>query len=202
MESTWPHTVILDDAEVLNTAWNFGAANDLAVAFVGHNNDASAWFEASINYEVNVHACFTPNSQSVSLGASASFDASCSYAEEGSIVGYAWDFGDGATSAGFNPTHVYTDEGCYEVSLAVTDDAGRTGHAVGSVCALGEVPVAVIVLKEGEKEDPEAILEHCRRNMAPFKVPRAVEYLGVFPRNAQGKVLKATIRDRMAARRT
>ncbi len=67
---------------------------------------------------------------------------------------------------------------------------------------MGEVPVAVIVLKEGEKEDPEAILEHCRRNMAPFKVPRAVEYLGVFPRNAQGKVLKATIRDRMAARRT
>ncbi len=66
---------------------------------------------------------------------------------------------------------------------------------------MGEVPVAVIVLKEGEKEDPESILEHCRRNMAPFKVPRAVEFLSVFPKNAQGKVLKATIRDRIAARR-
>jgi long-chain acyl-CoA synthetase len=65
---------------------------------------------------------------------------------------------------------------------------------------LGEVPVAVVVLKEGEKEDPEGILEHCRRNMAPFKVPRSVEFVGVFPRNAQGKVLKATIRDRVAAR--
>jgi long-chain acyl-CoA synthetase len=65
---------------------------------------------------------------------------------------------------------------------------------------MGEVPVAVVVLKEGEKEDPESILEHCRRNMAPFKVPRAVEFLSVFPRNAQGKVLKATIRDRIAAR--
>ncbi|MBP2674613.1 MAG: acyl-CoA synthetase (AMP-forming)/AMP-acid ligase, partial [Deltaproteobacteria bacterium] len=65
---------------------------------------------------------------------------------------------------------------------------------------LGEVPVAVIVLKEGEKEDPESILEHCRRNMAPFKVPRSVEYVSVFPRNALGKVLKATIRDRIAAR--
>jgi acyl-CoA synthetase (AMP-forming)/AMP-acid ligase II len=67
---------------------------------------------------------------------------------------------------------------------------------------MGEVPVAVIVLREGEKENPEAILEHCRRNMAPFKVPRAVEYVSVFPKNAQGKVLKATIRDRMAARRS
>jgi len=66
--------------------------------------------------------------------------------------------------------------------------------------AMGEVPVAVVVLKEGEKEDPEDILEHCRRNMAAFKVPRSVEFLGVFPRNAQGKVLKATIRDRVAAR--
>ncbi|MEW6721460.1 MAG: AMP-binding protein [Thermodesulfobacteriota bacterium] len=66
---------------------------------------------------------------------------------------------------------------------------------------MGEVPVAVVVLKEGEKEDPEGILEHCRRNMAPFKVPRSVEFVSVFPRNAQGKVLKATIRDRIAARR-
>lgn len=65
---------------------------------------------------------------------------------------------------------------------------------------MGEVPVAVVVLREGEKEDPEDILEHCRRNMAPFKVPRSVEFLTVFPKNAQGKVLKATIRDRVAAR--
>jgi len=65
---------------------------------------------------------------------------------------------------------------------------------------MGEVPVAVVVLKEGEKEDAGAILEHCRRNMAPFKVPRAVEFVSVFPSNAQGKVLKATIRDRIAAR--
>lgn len=66
---------------------------------------------------------------------------------------------------------------------------------------MGEVPVAVVVLKEGEKEDPEGILGHCRKNMAAFKVPRSVEFVTVFPRNAQGKVLKATIRDRIAARR-
>ncbi len=67
--------------------------------------------------------------------------------------------------------------------------------------AMGEVPVAVIVLREGAKEDPEEILRHCRRNMAPFKVPRAIEFVPVLPRNAQGKVLKARLRDRQAALR-
>jgi acyl-CoA synthetase (AMP-forming)/AMP-acid ligase II len=65
---------------------------------------------------------------------------------------------------------------------------------------MGEVPVAVIVLQEGAKEDPEEILRHCRRNMAAFKVPRAIVFVPALPRNAQGKVLKARLRDREAAR--
>jgi len=65
---------------------------------------------------------------------------------------------------------------------------------------MGEVPVAVVVLREGTREDPEEILGHCRRNMAPFKVPRAIEFVPALPRNAQGKVLKARLRDRQASR--
>jgi len=66
---------------------------------------------------------------------------------------------------------------------------------------LGEVPVAVVVLREGAKADPGEILDHCRRNMAPFKVPRTIDFVPALPRNAQGKVLKARLRDRVAARR-
>ena len=66
---------------------------------------------------------------------------------------------------------------------------------------MGEVPVAIVVLREGSREDPEEILGHCRRNMAPFKVPGAIEFVPALPRNAQGKVLKARLRDRVAARR-
>ncbi|MFZ2224439.1 MAG: long-chain fatty acid--CoA ligase, partial [Candidatus Deferrimicrobium sp.] len=60
---------------------------------------------------------------------------------------------------------------------------------------MGEVPVAVVVLREGTSVDPEEILRHCRRNMAPFKVPRMIEFVQALPRNAQGKVLKARLRD-------
>ena len=43
---------------------------------------------------------------------------------EGEIVGWAWAFGDGATSSSRHPTHRYAAAGSYEVSLSVTDDAG------------------------------------------------------------------------------
>ncbi|MBS7614820.1 PKD domain-containing protein [Candidatus Bathyarchaeota archaeon] len=39
-----------------------------------------------------------------------------------------WDFGDGATAAGtLNPTHIYTDNGVYAVTLTVVDDDGDEG---------------------------------------------------------------------------
>ncbi len=39
---------------------------------------------------------------------------------------YEWDFGDGDTSTGENPTHSYKADGIYTVSLTVTDDQGNT----------------------------------------------------------------------------
>jgi long-chain acyl-CoA synthetase len=66
---------------------------------------------------------------------------------------------------------------------------------------MGEVPVAVVVLREGEKEDAGPILAHCAANMASFKVPQTIEFLPALPRNSQGKVLRARLRERIAARR-
>jgi len=39
----------------------------------------------------------------------------------GTISTWLWEFGDGETSAAQNPTHVYTEEGSYTVTLTVTD---------------------------------------------------------------------------------
>ena len=50
---------------------------------------------------------------------------------DGTIVGYAWDFGDGNTSALENPTHTYTAQGLYDAELVVTDDKGGIGHGDG-----------------------------------------------------------------------
>ncbi|MFH1424344.1 MAG: PKD domain-containing protein [archaeon] len=51
------------------------------------------------------------------------FDGSTSYDPDGgAITGYAWDFGDGTVATGSNPTHTYTSEGTYTITLNVTDD--------------------------------------------------------------------------------
>jgi PKD repeat protein len=45
-----------------------------------------------------------------------------SQAIEGSIVSWAWNFGDGNISTVQNPTHTYTTQGLFTVSLTVTDN--------------------------------------------------------------------------------
>ena len=46
--------------------------------------------------------------------------------EDGAVVGWSWDFGDGTTSAERHPVHTYPEKGAYRVTLTVTDDAGVT----------------------------------------------------------------------------
>jgi len=47
-----------------------------------------------------------------------------SYDEDGSIVSWHWSFGDNSTSNERNPSHVYSQEGTYSVSLTVEDNEG------------------------------------------------------------------------------
>ncbi len=67
-------------------------------------------------------------SPSVTLGDgpfSVAFDASVSRDPDGSIVSYAWDFGDGSTGSGETATHTF-DPGVYRVTLTVTDNDTKT----------------------------------------------------------------------------
>jgi PKD repeat protein len=54
------------------------------------------------------------------------FDGYDSKDIDGDIVSYKWDFGDGNTSSGVSPTHIYEKPGEYVVKLTVTDDDGKT----------------------------------------------------------------------------
>lgn len=58
----------------------------------------------------------------------------------------------------------------------------------------GEVPVAFVVLRPGASVTAEELIEHCRANLARFKVPKAVTFLDALPRNPSGKVLKRELR--------
>lgn len=47
-----------------------------------------------------------------------------SYDEDGLIINYTWDFGDGNISYEQNPKHAYSNYGLYTVTLIVRDDKG------------------------------------------------------------------------------
>jgi len=59
----------------------------------------------------------------------------------------------------------------------------------------GEVPICVVVLKEGEEATDDEIMEHCRQALASYKRPRSVIFTKELPRNPMGKVLKRVLRE-------
>ena len=52
------------------------------------------------------------------------FDASKSFDNDGSIISYRWNFGDGSTDSNVRAIHMYGEPGRYWVSLTVIDDDG------------------------------------------------------------------------------
>lgn len=66
----------------------------------------------------------------------------------------------------------------------------------------GEVPKALVVLKEGARATAEEILAHCGGHLAGFKVPKSVEFVESLPKSGTGKVLKREIRERYWAGRS
>ena len=65
---------------------------------------------------------------------------------------------------------------------------------------LGEAVLAVIVPEPGAAPDSAEISAALVDRLARFKQPRALEFVEALPRNTMGKVQKAALRERFAAR--
>ena len=57
----------------------------------------------------------------------------------------------------------------------------------------GETPCAFVELKEGADVTADAIIEHCKKHLAGFKVPRAVVFCEL-PKTSTGKIQKFELR--------
>ncbi|MBS3732324.1 MAG: acyl-CoA synthetase [Desulfobacterales bacterium] len=58
-----------------------------------------------------------------------------------------------------------------------------------------EAVTAVVVPRKGETIAEEEILEVCRKNLAPFKVPKKVMFVDALPKTPTGKLLKRDMRE-------
>ncbi|MCB1686956.1 MAG: malonyl-CoA synthase [Halioglobus sp.] len=91
-----------------------------------------------------------------------------------------------------------------EIELVIDDMPGVMESAVIGVphADFGEAVVAVIVADNTASTQgvptADAVIAHCRTQLANFKVPKRVEIVDALPRNAMGKVQKNVLRERFA----
>jgi PKD repeat protein len=98
------------------------------------SNNATMWSIVLRTVEPNQAptAAFTTSCD----GSNCDFDGTGSSDPDGTIISYAWDFGDGATAIGPAPSHDFLTTGTRNVTLTVTDDESTSGSVV--------VPVSVV----------------------------------------------------------
>jgi len=74
-------------------------------------------------------AVASANPTSAAIGQSIAFDGTASSDPDGTIVSYAWDFGDGAQATTATANHAYAAAGTFIARLTVTDNSGSIGTA-------------------------------------------------------------------------
>ena len=60
----------------------------------------------------------------------------------------------------------------------------------------GQAPKAFIVLRAGLTTTSENVLSFCRERLAPYKLPRLMEFVAELPRNHSGKLLRRELREK------
>jgi long-chain acyl-CoA synthetase len=98
--------------------------------------------------------------------------------------------------------------GGYNIYPKEIDETLMTHPQVLEVCAIGvpdeyrgETVKVFVVPKPGQAMTAEDVVSFCRERLAPYKVPRIVEFLDTLPKSAVGKVLRRELKD-MEAKKT
>ncbi len=139
------------DGSITGDAWNFGDNATGTGATPSHTYAAAGTYPVTLTVTDNAGATGTttasvtvtappPANQAptaaittTTSGLSASVSGTGSSDPDGSITGYAWNFGDNTTGTGATTSHTYAAAGTYPVTLTVTDNAGATGTTTASV---------------------------------------------------------------------
>ncbi len=135
------------DGQIVGWSWTFGDGTSSTAANPVHTFTAAGTYSVGLTVTDNTGltgsasvtvTATTPNTAPVaSMSAAPSagaaplvvqFSGAGSSDLDGTIVSYAWDFGDGTTASGSNASHTYA-AGRYTARLTVTDNLGATGTA-------------------------------------------------------------------------
>ncbi|MBB4930507.1 2-aminobenzoate-CoA ligase [Lipingzhangella halophila] len=110
--------------------------------------------------------------------------------------GYLWyqaRSDDMIISAGYNIAPAEVEE-----ALLASPEVAETAVVGVPDAERGEIVKAFVVLREGATGSPEraeGLKEHVKSHIAPYKTPRAVEFLAALPRTATGKLQRFKLRE-------
>ncbi len=98
------------------------------------------WLSGCWLFNVPPVAGFTISAQTGQAPLTINFSAVPSIDEDGAIVKFEWDFGDGTSGTGENVSHTYGAAGTFVVVLRVTDDGGDAATAQKTIYVLPAEP--------------------------------------------------------------
>jgi len=143
------------DGNIMTYAWNFGDSTFGSEAITSHPYAGAGTYNVTLNvtdndslngtvyHEVVVGppppgprppvADFAASPSPVNPGSPVTFDATASFDPDGTIVSYAWEFGDSTVGSGVMPTHAYANPGVYTAILTVVDNQSLSSDATHQV---------------------------------------------------------------------
>ena len=144
--------------ETLTYAWNFGDSTTGTGVSPSHTYTTAGTYTVSLTV-TNTSNLTATASTTATIAAqppvanaggaysgktetALTFNGSGSSDPQGEALTYAWNFGDGATGTGVNPTHTYTVPKTYTVSLTVTNTSNLTATASTTAIIAAQPPVA------------------------------------------------------------
>ncbi|MHC5111410.1 MAG: InlB B-repeat-containing protein [Planctomycetota bacterium] len=110
----------------------------------GENEDPGG--QPSLPQDSAPQPVFSISHEVVIPGEVVRFDASASTDAEGGIAEFAWDFGDGATSADIDPEHTFEEPGEYVITLTVIDEEGAQSSTS-----------AIVLVEEDQSDAPDEL---------------------------------------------
>ena len=100
-----------------------------------------------ISFLSKPHAVADADEAVIAEGLELQFYGNESWDEDGTIVSYTWDFGDGEFAYIDNPTHTFTQNGTYEVKLTVCDNNDLCDSMILSIF-VNKPPIAVVEISK------------------------------------------------------
>jgi len=84
-------------------------------------------------------------------------------------------------------------------TVLLKHEAVKQAVAVGMADArLAEVVAAFVELKTGKPSTEQEIIEHCRKHLASFKVPRRIVFVNNWPMTGAGKIQRYLLKESLA----